>query len=97
MQYSRACAPVVRALSKCMAQILGIYSAIQCMSTDQLDKRSELSKSSSLPAMRCGCVTVQELFESGVIFFSSSECSHAGLIQEWEEIKAVRLLTGCVL
>ena len=27
------------------------YSAVQCMSTDQLDKRSELSKSSSLPAM----------------------------------------------
>ena len=35
----------------CTAQMLGIYSAVQCVSTDRLDKQSESSKSSSLPAM----------------------------------------------
>ena len=34
-----------------MVQILGTYSAVQCVSTDQLDKWSESSKASSLPAM----------------------------------------------
>ena len=67
----------------CIAQILGTWSAVQCVSTDRLDKQSESSKSSSLPVM-----SVAE--RAGLIFSSSSERSCAGLIQGGEEIKEIR-------
>ena len=54
---------VRRVPSKCTwlmslyAQILGTYSAVQCMSTYWLDKQSQSSKSSSFSASHeCGCV-----------------------------------------
>ena len=65
----------------CMTQRLDTYSAVLCVSTDRLDKRSELSMSSSLIACNeCGCVTLQGIFEGEVNFLQLK----LKIIQGWE-------------
>ena len=47
---------------------LGMYSAVQCVSTDQLDKRSESSKSFSLPPMSVATLPCWNYLRAGLIF-----------------------------
>ena len=77
--------------SLCTAQKLGTYSAVQCVSTDRIDKRWVVQVV-LIASNVCGCVTVWELFEARLIFFSSSECSLAGLIQGQEKIEEIQYL-----
>ena len=48
--------------------ILGTYSAVQCVSTDQLDKRSESSKSFPLPPMSVATLPCRNYLRAGLIF-----------------------------
>ena len=77
--------------SLCTAQKLGTYSAVQCVSTDRIDKRWVVQVV-LIASNVCGCVTVRELFEARLIFFSSSERSLAGLIQGQEKIEEIQYL-----
>ena len=66
--------------------ILGTYSAVQCVSTDQLDKRSESSKSFPLPPMSVATLPCRNYLRAGLIF---KQALVSGVYSRREEIKKI--------